>query len=212
MCKVGEDILLCETQTTDSRKELNKMGMHTDLRGAVVLKDEYVEAIKTYMDDSITDEDYDLLLEKYPILEQFEEIDRGGSGMFGLELFYYPLTEKQELFTPRVENNIWYFKAEIKNYLDPKYFVTPYEFFIDTLIPLISEEILLLETQHEEYEGYFDQWYLDSDDGKMQRNIIKFEYDERPYGFNSVPKLNNKDMFEKFKAEHGLEIWTDNPK
>ncbi len=186
--------------------------MHTDLRGAVVLKDEYVEAIKTYMDDSITYEDDDLLLEKYPILEQFEEIERGGSGMFGLELFYYPLTEKQELFTPRVEGNVWYFKAEIKNYLDPKYDITPYEFFIDTLIPLISEEILLLETQHEECEDYFDQWYLDSDGGKMQRNIIKFEYDERPYGFNSVPKLNNKDMFKKFKTEHGLEIWTDNPK
>ncbi|MCT0017676.1 hypothetical protein EFE32_12935 [Lactococcus lactis subsp. lactis] len=185
------------------------MGMYTDLRGAVLLKDEYVEAIKSYLDDSISDEDYDLLLKKYPILEQFEEIDRGGSGMFGLELLFYPLTEKEELFTPRVEENIWYFKAHIKDYLDPKYFVTPYEFFIKTLIPLISKEILLLETKYEEYDDYFDQWYLDLDGLKIKRNIIKFEYDERPYGFNSVPKLNNRDMFEKFKNEHGLEIWND---
>jgi hypothetical protein len=183
--------------------------MYTDLRGAVLLKDEYIEGIKSYMDDSVTEDDYDLLLKKYPILERFEEIDRGGSGMFGLELFYYPLTEKQELFTPRVEENIWYFKAEIKNYLDPEYFVTPYEFFIDTLIPLVSEEILLLETQYEEYEDYFEQWYLDSNSGKMQRNIIKFKNDERPYGSNSAPKLNNLDKFEKFKVEHGLEIWND---
>lgn len=185
------------------------MGMYTDLRGAVVLKNEYVEVIKTYIDDSITDDDYDLLLKKNPILEQFEEIERGGIGMFGLELFFYPLTEKEELFTPRVEENIWYFKAHIKDYSDPKYFVTPYEFFIKTLIPLISKEILLLETKYEEYEGYFEQWYLDSDSGKMQRNIIKFEHEERPYGSNNVPKLNNYDMFEKFKSEHGLDIWND---
>jgi hypothetical protein len=185
------------------------MGMYTDLRGAVLLKNEYVEAIKSFMADSITDDDYDLLLKKYPILEQFDEIDCGGSGMFGLELFFYPFTEQEELFTPRVEENIWYFKAHIKNYLDAKYFVTPYEFFIKTLIPLISKEILLLETKYEEYEGYFEQWYLDSDSKKMTRNIIKFEYDERPYGAETVPKLDNKDFFEKFKTEYGLEIWKD---
>jgi hypothetical protein len=39
--------------------------------------------------------------------------------------------------------------------------------------------------------------------------VLKDEYDERPYGSNSVPKLNNHDMFEKFKNEHGLEIWNN---
>ena len=185
------------------------MGMYTDLRGAVVLKDEYVEAIKTYMDDSITDEDYDLLLEKYPILGEFEDIDRGGRGVFSQELDFYPLNENQELFNPRVERKIWYFKSHIKDYRDPKYFVTPYEFLIETLIPLISEEIFLLETQYEEYEGFFEQWCLDLDSGKTHVNIIKFVYDERPYGFNSVPKLNNIEKFENFKVEHGLEIWND---
>ena len=185
------------------------MGMYTDLRGAVVLKNEYVEAINSYMDDSISDEDYDLLLKKYPLLEQFDEIDRGGSGMFSQDLDFYPLSEKQELFNPRVEENIWYFKSHIKNYLDDKYFVRPYEFLIETLIPLISKEILILESYYEEYDDYFDQWYLDLEGLKIKRNIIKFEYDERPYGFNSVPKLNNHDMYKKFKTEHGLDIWND---
>lgn len=186
-----------------------KMGMYTDLRGAVVLKNEYVEAINSYIDDSINDEGYDSLLEKYPILEQFDEIDRGGSGMFSQKLDFYPLIEKQELFNFRVEGNIWYFKSHIKNYRDDKYFVTPYEFFIETLIPLISKEILILESYYEGYDDYFDQWYIDLDGMKIKRNIIKFEYDDRPYGSNSIPKLNNHDMFEKFKNEHGLEIWND---
>lgn len=191
------------------------MGMYTDLRGAVVLKDEYVEAIKTYMDDSITDEDYDSLLEKYPILGQFEEFERGGSGMFGSELFLFPLTEKEELFTPRVEGNVWYFKAEIKNYLELKYDITPYEFFLEKLVPQISKEILLLETRYEDFES-FAQWYLDTNNNKIKVNTIQF--DEPIYNYtysyspDSVYQTNNKDMFEKFKAEHGLEIWTDNPK
>jgi hypothetical protein len=72
---------------------------------------------------------------------------------------------------------------------------------------LFSEEIS--ETKYEEYEGYFEQWYLDSDSTKMTRNIIKFEYDERLYGAESVSKLNNQGIFEKIKTEYGIEIWRD---
>lgn len=85
------------------------------------------------------------------------------------------MTEKQELFNTRVEDNIWYFKSHIKNYRDDKYFVAPYEFLIETLIPSISKEILILESYYEEYDDYFDQWYLDLDGLKIKRNVIKFE-------------------------------------
>lgn len=186
--------------------------MYTDLRGAIVLKNEYIEVIKNYIDSSISDSDYNLLLEKHLILKQFDEFERGGSGMFGSELFFFPLTEKEDLFTPRVEGNVWYFKAEIKNYLDPKYDITPYEFFLEKLVPQISKEILLLETRYEEFER-FGQWYLDANNNKIKENIIQFDEPIYSYTYSYSPdsehQTNNKDMFEKFKAEYGLEIWND---
>lgn len=184
------------------------MGMYTSMRGAVTLKSEFVSVIKALMNEETSDKDYNSLISQYDFLEKWENVERGSIYMLGGELFQFPLSEKEELFQHRLVGNTWYFTSCIKDYIDDRIGKSPFDVFLEDVLPSIVEEILILETASEaEQEFGFRQWYLDKQANSIVSNFIYFEEWDHS-SFEPIRIRTNKDIFEDFKKAHGLDNWT----
>ncbi|MFD2254416.1 hypothetical protein ACFSJM_08695 [Lactococcus formosensis subsp. bovis] len=185
------------------------MEMYTSLRGAVTLKKEFIKIISILMNEKTSNYEYDNLINQYDFLKRWEEVERGSIYMLGGELFQFPLGEKEELFKHRLVGDTWYFTSCIKDYMDERTGKSPFDVFLESVIPTIVKEILILETASEVEQDFgFRQWYIDSESKSIKSNFIHFN--EWDYAFEPFRIAKNKDIFEIFKKEHGLQIWSSN--
>lgn len=183
------------------------MGMYTSMRGAVILKREFINVINTLISGNTSDSEYYNLINQYDFLKTWEEVERGSIYMLGGELSQFPLVEKEEIFKHRLVGDTWYFTSCIKDYMDKHIGKSPFDVFLEDVLPNIVEEILILETASEgEQESGFRQWFIDSETNKIASNFIHFN--EWGYAFEAYRIRTNKDIFEVFKKAHGLRSWT----
>lgn len=176
--------------------------MYTSIRGVVKVKCDYVEFAKQFTNHWKGSKKEELE-NQYSFVREYFKTERSDSIPNGNDL-QWQFEDEKEYFTQRVEDDIFYFSSDLKNYYDDETGLTPIESFLTNILEVIVEEICLLETAYEEYETV--NQYDFSKDIINTIEVSNVTNSEKEYFYGTVPE-DDKDIFEEYKVKNSLRVF-----
>lgn len=177
------------------------MSSYTSIRGVVKLKEEFISIA-----EHIANADYHLISGKYIFINEYLRTARSTfiPSMNDLQpVFKY----ESDFFNPRVENDLLFFRSDLKNYIDDSTGLSPIDSFLINIIEIISDEILLLELNNDHNDIVSQFNFSDKTTNKIELvNTTNKDNDFSYLGF-AVEDDDNEDIFEEFKLANGLRVF-----
>jgi hypothetical protein len=148
--------------------------MYTAFRGKVIIKDEYKELVELINTGS-----WEEAALKFPFVKEYIKVNRSTDIPFTKEQINEALAEDDFLYMrwhvgnweeendyyTNLKGNEWSFIANLKNYRDKEYNVTPISLFMNLILKEVAEHIIKLEA-----------WYMGEADEPEEYVYVNNEF------------------------------------
>lgn len=186
------------------------MGMYTSIRGVVKVKPEYVIMAEKFA-NHWKDNNQEELEEEYSFVKEYFKTARSTWIPSANEL-QRPFEDEQEYFKQRVDNDVFYFSADLKDYYDNATKLSPIDSFLKNILEVIAEEIYLLETNYEEYSSVSQYGFSDDIINTIEvANVANKEIEEGYWGWGSSneeeEESEESDIFKEYKLRNNLRVF-----
>lgn len=184
------------------------MGSYTGLRCKIKIKEEYIDALK-----ELISLDYEWAQHSMPEFKEFGKLDRAGFIPCG-SLSYMPYcweklkedavneydTEDVDEFKYNFDekSRIWTFQCSLKNYSGE------IEYFIENIVPLITENIIHLEEFYEEWKT--SVIYSMDENNNITRIKEGYRYIDERYGCEFIKPILVED-YNKMSREELIDLF-----